>query len=143
MSSHPQQKKYGECQIHDISGLEWTKNGRNRLAFVHKGALSQFLDIWSNSPLQEEVLPIPLLLFEIVYNICLSRSTYTYIHLQPKIYLVLEAFSIIPTTVSFHAHLQIESYSWKPQKPAKLIWNLAISSCIVLNFGLEERMVGS
>jgi len=46
--------KYGECRIHDIGCLEWMKDGNNQPASVHEGAFNQFLDIWSNSTLQEE-----------------------------------------------------------------------------------------
>lgn len=57
--------KYGEAKLNNVGCLKWMKDANNQPASVHKGALSQFLDIWNNSPVQEEVLPIPVLLFEI------------------------------------------------------------------------------
>ena len=48
--------KFGECQINNIGCLEWMKDGNNQLAYVHLGALTQFMLIWSNSGVQEEVL---------------------------------------------------------------------------------------
>ena len=48
--------KFGECQINNIGFLEWMKDENNHLAFVHLGALPQFMLIWSNSGVQEEVL---------------------------------------------------------------------------------------
>lgn len=62
--------KNRECQIHDIGCIESMKDGsNNQPASVHEGALSQFLDICSNSPLQEEFLPFPDLLLGNPYNI--------------------------------------------------------------------------
>jgi len=48
--------KFGECQINNIGCLEWMKYGNNQLASVHLGALTQFMLIWNNSGVQEEVL---------------------------------------------------------------------------------------
>ena len=48
--------KYEECQINNIDCLEWMKDGNNQLASVHLGALTQFMLIWNNSGVQEEVL---------------------------------------------------------------------------------------
>ena len=48
--------KCGEFQINNISWLEWMKDGNNQLASVHLGALTQFMPIWNNSGVQEEVL---------------------------------------------------------------------------------------
>ena len=48
--------KFGECQINNIDCLEWMKDGNNQLASVHLGALTQFMLIWSDSGVQEEVL---------------------------------------------------------------------------------------
>ena len=48
--------KFGECQINNIGCLDWMKDGNNRLSFVHLGALTQFMLIWNNSSVQEEVL---------------------------------------------------------------------------------------
>ena len=48
--------KFRECQINNIGCLEWMKDGNNQLAFVHLGALTQFMPIWNNSGVQEEVL---------------------------------------------------------------------------------------
>ena len=48
--------KFKECQINNIGCLEWMKYGNNQLASVHLGALTQFMLIWSNSGVQEEVL---------------------------------------------------------------------------------------
>lgn len=65
----PTATKNRECEIHDIDCIESMKDGsNNQPASVHEGALSQFLDIWSNSPLQEEVLPFPVLLLGNPYN---------------------------------------------------------------------------
>lgn len=47
--------KFGECQIHDIGCLEWMKDANNQPALVHESSLTQFLPIWNNSRLQEEV----------------------------------------------------------------------------------------
>ena len=48
--------KFRECQINNIDCLEWMKDGNNQLASVHLGALTQFMLIWNNSGVQEEVL---------------------------------------------------------------------------------------
>ena len=48
--------KFGECQINNIGCLEWMKDGNNQLASIHLGALTQFMLIWNNSSVQEEVL---------------------------------------------------------------------------------------
>ena len=48
--------KFGECQINNIGCLEWMKDGNNQLASVHLGALTQFMLIWNNYGVQEEVL---------------------------------------------------------------------------------------
>ena len=48
--------KFRECQVNNIDYLEWMKDGNNQLASVHLGALTQFMLIWSNSSVQEEVL---------------------------------------------------------------------------------------
>ena len=48
--------KFGECQINNIGCMEWMKYGNNQLASVHLGALTQFMLIWNNSGVQEEVL---------------------------------------------------------------------------------------
>ena len=48
--------KFRECQINNIDCLEWMKDGNNQLASVHLGDLTQFMLIWNNSGVQEEVL---------------------------------------------------------------------------------------